>query len=420
MGRHSLPPQLLIEKMTTLSNRLHAAIDSEEQTAEKAFAATLRTLETGKQQMKKARDKANNEALEVLGSWDALATWNIDLAISNGMVERKATLHNAQAFIESDYAAAKSELAALDALAKDKGCSSVRFLIKAYKQISDKNRPTLAFYKEVLPEWATVLPIGLKRFTVAVGQKVLERKLLQSLYPALHDCLESKPDGWIVDSVRDAWEQCENLEDVETIGNWIYDRLEGLEEERPTDLIPLAPWIEELQLHAGGETDNLYGPTFLPSIAAVAQAANWQATRRQLAEVDQKHTGGQVSWLLREYTGASLDQRVGNGLILKKFASQGNKGTMLGSKVTLDLYLECFWALQANGTDFESHEDAYECVADALEKYEAAGNTTKNIEALLAASTYLPTKTVEGETQEANDGLDVNDEELMGCLNQLL
>jgi len=368
----------------------------------------------------KAQEKARQDTEEALVEGERVTNWVLDLATSNGMVERKATLYNAQAFIESDYAAAKSELAALDALAKEKGCSSVRFLIKAYNQISDKNRPTLAFYKKVLPEWATVLPIGLKRFTVTVGNKALERKLLQSFYPALHECLESKPEDWLVRSIVKAWQQCEDLAGVETIGNFIYDCLEGIEVDRPTDLMPLAPWIAELQLFAGGETDNLYGPTFLPSIAAVAQAANWQATREQLAEVDQKHTGNKVNWLLHEYTGASLDQRVSNGLILKKYASQGNKGTMLGSKVTLDLYLECFWALQTHGTDFATHEDAYECVADAVEMYELAGNTTKNIEALLAASTYLPTKAVEGETQEANDGLEVNDEELQGCLDQLL
>lgn len=371
-------------------------------------------LEEEHQRQLKARAKETEVMDAALEEGAGAISWIFDLATRNGMADKRLNLSNSQLFIESELSKAKAELAELDQLAQEKGCSSIRFLVKGYSQITNKARKTLEYFRQNLPEWAAALPTGLKRLAGEVGNQKIERYLTFTFYPLLEQYLDSDPEQWAVASIQKAWAAVGDLGDLETIYGWMCDRLEGLEEERPTDQMPLDSWITDLHVKRLGPQAN-YGEGFIPSIAAFAQKANIHADRGALDDIETRHAGYQLHWVLKEFTNTGLDRRVLNGLEVCGYAPGGT----LKDTVTLDLYLECFWAVKELEDAFENHEDAYEVVVDAVARYEQEGNFTRNIDNLLSAyADEEPTASQEVDESE-EDFDDYEDAEALEALKEL-
>ena len=344
-------------------------------------------------------------AVEALEEGAQAIEWVIDLAISNGMADNKPTLHNAQSFIRSDYGSAKTELDRRDEVVAELGYKSFDKMAEAVRRTTGetRNRKSLTYYREVLPAWATEIGTRLTRFAGVVGQQKIDRYLQYTFYPLLEQYLDTNPEEWAVTSVQTAWASSENLSELERIYNWMCDRLEGLEERRPTDKLPLAPWIEDLGTARLGP-NNAYGETFIQSVVAFAKQADLQAERAVLNDQEERRAGSQMHWVLREYTDTGADSRVISGLETCGYA----KGGQMGDKVTLDLYLECFWAIKEHEDTFENHEDAYEVIAQTVARYEKNGNYCQNINNLL-------NRVVVG-MPESDEEFDI---EAMQCLEQM-
>lgn len=209
--------------MTTYTTKGRRALDGHA----KAVSALAKLEEATRQAIEEG-----NQAIE----------WVVGLAVENGMSDKKATLYNAQAFIESDYATAKSSVADVEQWAQSLGYDSfarARMAIGARTNRHDQ-------VTELLPPLFKKMPVEL-----ALNKSQLERgrieRTLRRVQRDLLDTFEQGLDATSEQEMAEWWSELKTLADLDEFHTEVLKYNNDYEEPTVPETISTAEMVERIQ-----------------------------------------------------------------------------------------------------------------------------------------------------------------------------